>query len=181
MKKLLLPLLLLISVSAYSQTPSLPLLNGKIIYTEVIPIEGKNQGELHILAREWFAKSYNSANNVIQMDDKESGKIIGKPLMGVYHKGFGQDHPSGDIHYTISINTKDGRYKYEVTEFYHTGNGVGVPAMGACENLINPKKKRFVKTFDYYLLQMDTNVNSLIASLKTAMASETTTTTNEDW
>ena len=168
-------------MSAYAQSPELPLENGKIIYTEVVEVESKSKDDLYTSAREWFAKSYNSANNVIQMDDKESGKIVGKALMPVYHKAFGSDYDSGNIHYTISIYLKDGRYKYEVSDFYHTGTVAGVPDYGNCEKMINTEKKAYRKAFNYYLLQMDDNSKAMVHGLKESMLTKATSTGDEDW
>jgi hypothetical protein len=51
------------------------------------------------------------------MDDKESGKIIGKGtakssytiLLTVFYF---------TLHYTVSVTVKDGRYRYEIFDFY---------------------------------------------------------------
>ena len=181
MKKIILPLLLIISISAFSQAPDLPLKDGKIIYTEVVSIEGRNQDELYASAREWIAKAFNSANNVIQMEDKDNGKIVGKALNSVTHRGLGLEHPSGEIHYTISIASKDGRYKYEITDFYHTGNGTGVPDYGNCESFIEPERRIYRKAFHHYLTQLDDNTKLLIASLKQSMESDKVESVTEDW
>ena len=94
-------------------TPKLPIDNSinKITYSEVVYVDSlANKEQLFSRAREWFAKAYKSSTNVIQMEDKESGKIVGKALMKVYHKALGLTYPSGYINYTISIYLKDGRY-----------------------------------------------------------------------
>jgi CspA family cold shock protein len=105
-----------------------------------------NKNELFLRAREWFAKTYKSSMNVIQMEDKENGKIIGKALLKVFMTTFVDSQlESGFINYSISIYIKDGRYKYEITDFYHTGmfinSSVGTsPDGGPCEKLFNEKK-----------------------------------------
>lgn len=67
---------------------------------------------------------------------------------------------------------KDGKYKYEITEFYHTGESK-VESYGNCEDMIHTQKKvmgmSYQKTFDYYLLQLDTNIKQTISSLKMSM------------
>ena len=83
---------------------------GKIVYTEVVEMPGVTKDVLYSRAYEWFAKSFVSANNVIQMQDKEAGKIIGK---GCY--GFDKNK----VNFTLSIYLKDGKYKYEITDFVH--------------------------------------------------------------
>jgi hypothetical protein len=191
MKSLTVLPLLLIRLAAFSQqivTPSLPIdsTTRLITYSEVVKLDTSlKKIELFSRAREWFAKNYNSSNNVIQMEDKESGKIVGKALMRVYHKALGSDHPSSHINYTISIYLKDGRFKYEIANFYHTGDGNKMPDYGSCEEMINTKKKylgiSYQKTFTYYLLQLDANTRSLIVSLKASMNGKPIGKKKDDW
>lgn len=173
-------LLLTLTTVAQKETPDLPIdADTKLItYTAVESVDTTiGKLELYSRAREWFAKAYKSSQNVIQMDDKESGKIVGKALMQVYHKALGSNYPSGYINYTISIYFKDGRYKYEISNFYHTGQlvsgGNRIEDFGPCEEMINTKKKTwgvsYQKTFNYYLSQLDTNIKLLILDLKESM------------
>ena len=190
MMKLLLPFLLLFTLSALAQderpAPPIDDATGKIIYTEVVALDSaRTSADLYSSAREWFAKAYKSSNNVLQMDDREGGRIVGKALMQVYHRALGRDFPSGYINYTISVYVKDGRYKYEVTDFHHTGqllsSGGSIPDMGPCEDFLYPKKKRAKKTYDYYLEQMDLNTRALILSLRESMNTQTASLESEDW
>lgn len=190
MKKLLLPLLFICSLS-YGQKTSLILpidsITNKITYSEVIKVDSVNKQELFSRAREWFAKAYKNSSKVIQMEDKESGKIVGKALMQVYHKALGMSFESGYINYTISIYIKDGRYKYEFVDFYHTGqlvSGGRIPDYGICENMINTKDKTigmsYQKTYNYYLFQMNNNINALVEDLKLSMLSKSKN-NNDNW
>ena len=195
MKSLLTVLVVsLLSVVTFAQkeTPNLPIdsTTKMITYTEVVHVDTSiNKLESYSRAREWFAKQYKSSTNVIQMDDKESGKIVGKALMQVYHRALGSNHPSGYINYTISIYLKDGRYKYEITNFYHTGQYVGdgnrIDDYGPCEDMIHTKKKimgmSYQKTFNYYLLQLDDNIKLLIVSLKNSMNTKAIDNDKKDW
>lgn len=179
------------NVSAQKDTPDLPIdsASGKITYTDVVYVDDNaNKSELYSRAREWFAKTYNSSNNVIQMEDKESGKIVGKALLQVYNKAWGMKGEAGYINYTISIYMKDSRYKYEITNFHHTGqysNGTTIPDYGVCENMINTTDKQlgvsYQKQYNGYLNTMNDNINALIADLKNAMSINTTSITNDDW
>jgi hypothetical protein len=125
------------------ETPILPIdsATSKITYSEVVFVDSlTNKNELFLRAREWFAKTYKSSMNVIQMEDKENGKIVGKASMQVYHKLGGSNYPSGYINYTIFVYIKDGRYKYEITDFHHTGQYVSegtISDYGVCEKMIN--------------------------------------------
>ena len=204
MKKLLLVLALSIfSLISYSQeednqiteskpidTLKLPIdsITKLITYTEVIKVDSStNKSELYSRAREWFAKAYNSSVNVIQMDDKESGKIVGKSLVKVYAKALGITTHQGYINYTITIYLKDGRYKYEISNFYHTGmmtsSGQRIEDYGFCEEMIHTKKKSwgfsYQKSFNGFLTQLEIQMKSLIDDLKTSMAK--TNNKKNDW
>lgn len=100
---------------SYSQEP--------ISYTEVVNVDSTlSANELYSRARSWFAETYRSAQDVIQMDDKENAKIIGKSN---FKYDRINDKASGWVSYTITIEARNGRYKYTITNFIHessTGN-----------------------------------------------------------
>lgn len=164
-------------LSVQAQTPNIPIVNDRICYTEVVAVDSVlTKSDLYTRVRQWFAKNYKSANSVIQMDDKDAGVIVGKALMQVYHKGLGLIFESGYINYTVSVYVKDGRYKYEITDFYHTGQRItkgSIPDYGACEDMINTTRKEmgfsYQKTFDFYLKQMQDKILLLVADLNNIM------------
>lgn len=170
-----------IATFAQKETPNLPVdsTTNKITYSEVVTVDSSNnKQELYSRAREWFAKVYNSAQNVIQMDDKESGKIVGKALMTVYFKWLGASREGGYINYTLSVQLKNGRYKYEITDFYHTG-GVDYPDYGSCESMMKSKHQK--KVFNGFLIQLDNNIKALVLNLKESMAIQTTAGKKDNW
>lgn len=174
-----------------STTPSLPIdsITGRITYTAIVSVDSvSSKQQMYLRAREWFAKTYRSSKDVIQMEDSVSGKIIGKALMQVYNKGLGMLHNSGYINYTISVFVKNGRYKYEVTNFYHTGqyiSGGNIPDYGSCDNMINTTDKMMgmsmQKTYNFYLSQLDDNIKLLLEDLKVFMEQPQTNIQSEDW
>jgi len=91
MKKIVLILLILIKVSSFSQ-----------VVSEVVKVDSTiNKVNLYSNALSFFATEFKSANDVIQMKDAETGKVIGK---GIVDKR----------EITITISCKDGKYKYEI-------------------------------------------------------------------
>jgi hypothetical protein len=72
--------------------------------SEVVSVDSSFTKEiLYSNALSFFANTFNSANNVIQMKDPETGKIIGRGLLGKDKR---------DV--TITISCKDTKYKYEI-------------------------------------------------------------------
>jgi hypothetical protein len=110
--KLLILLTLLIHSISYSQNR-----------TEVISDSSFRKDNLYSNALSFFAMQFKSANNVIQMKDPETGKVIGKGK-------------AGDRNLTITISCKDGKYKYEIEiedlqrEVNLSINYLGTKAMG---------------------------------------------------
>jgi hypothetical protein len=160
--------------TAFAQLPVDPATH-LITFTGVIQANG-TQAELYSRAREWFAKTYNSATDVIKMDDKD--KIVGKANMIAYYKNY----HFGNIFYQVSVYLKDGKFKYEITDFYHKGEFVNTgysytqtPDLGHCEDLMNSSKKRDQKIFEAFSKQINDEIEPLISSLKEAMNNQVAT------
>ena len=60
----------------------LPLKDGKVTYTDVIQLQGVSKDEMYKRAKHWFVDTFNSGKDVIQLDDKKNGEVIGK---GCFH------------------------------------------------------------------------------------------------
>jgi len=101
----------------------LPMLAMAQDYSEVVQVSNKQASELYSSAREWFAKNFKSANHVLQMDDPELGKLIGKGVIPInynYMTGGGiASIPvvfTFNADFTMTVQVKDGRYKYEIND-----------------------------------------------------------------
>lgn len=154
-------------------------LTGKIRYSDVINVENASSNELYLRAKAWFAHSFNSAQNVIQFDDKESGKIIGKGLFSVRTVTLGS-HDAGNIKFTIEIQVKDGKYKYIITDIWHEPGSSSIVSPG---DLTLEKPGGGIMTMGMQnwkgiKSQTDNKINNLIDSLKIAMSKKDD---NGDW
>lgn len=92
-----------------------------LIYEDVVNVkDSASSEELYLRAKKWFAVTYNDAQKVIQLDDRESGVIMGKALIQFNPTVFsGSGLTKGTIDYTIKIEFRDGRYRYTITDFIH--------------------------------------------------------------
>lgn len=106
---------LFLTIPLYPQVLPISTSTGKVTYEDVITIDGLSASQIYVRGNEWFAKTFNSANDVIQMQDKEAHKIIGKGAISVVLRRANV----GYFYYTISFYAKDGRFKYEITDIYH--------------------------------------------------------------
>ncbi|GAB4199695.1 MAG: DUF4468 domain-containing protein [Bacteroidia bacterium] len=160
-----------------------------LAYTEVVQVDSVSKNELYNRAKVWFATTYNSVNDVLQIDNKEEGMLIGKAIMKYEPNVFtGSEQTKGNIKYTIKIFVKDGRYKYEITDFIHDpyGNQYGKSSMGLIttdKECPNPKpmaKGWSNKVWNDIKSQIEDNVTSLINSLKQGM-SKRPESKKDDW
>src|SRR5450830_1164209 len=95
----------------------LPLKDGKVTYTDIIQLQGVSKNEIYNRAKHWFIDTFNSGKDVIQLDDKETGEVIGKGCFkAVWMINF-YSSQSVNVWKTIKIQIKDGRYRYEITDF----------------------------------------------------------------
>jgi len=78
---------------------------------------------LYVKAHEWMAKTFVSSKEVIQMNDKEAGKIIGKGTITTHttYDGLGIRRGNDITYYTIQIDVKDGKFRCKLTDFIHEG------------------------------------------------------------
>lgn len=82
-------------------------------FTEVVDVDTTlTKHALFNNAIEWLTITYKSANDVIQMKDDESGKIIAKGNLNTVPLVLGRPYP-GHTTITITISCKNGKYKYE--------------------------------------------------------------------
>lgn len=158
MKKLFIAFMLLFSLSAYSKE-----------YTEVVTVEGKNSDQLYSSAREWFAETFKSAKDVLQMDDPVAGKLIGKG-MGDINVKAGMVPVTLDYEFQVKIFVKDGRYKYTIDNIATVSDGVktNYEEFEQAKEKFKNKKKR-VAYFNSILNGIDSDMKKLIASLNSKM------------
>ena len=62
----------------------------------------------HLLAKEWVAKSFGDYKSVLQFEDDKNHKII--------VKGFSEMSDDSKLSHTITIDSKDERYRVQITD-----------------------------------------------------------------
>ena len=162
MKNFILATFLFSSISSFSQdslSGILPLENGKVTYTGVVQVDSFTINQLYFLAQKWFVKTYKSANDVVQLADKEYAQLIGK---GNFKIDYFTKEPY--INQTVSIFVKDGRYKYIISDFYYSDNDGKKFAIEDFPKSWIGKKKLFEK--------VDAETKLLIASLYVFMKTQ---------
>lgn len=91
-----------------------------LTYSEVVEVsDSTTRGELFLRGREWFAETFKSSKEVLQINDKESGELVGKGIFNITYivNYWGLHDQKADVDFTLSLWVKDGRYKYEMSNF----------------------------------------------------------------
>lgn len=132
-------ILLFSPLLSLSQSLDIDKESGKYTKQEVIEIENKLKDDLFNKTIEWIILNYNSADDVIQLKDKELGKIIvkGNFSSNMYMK-------KGWINHTLIFEFKDNKFRYKYTDFSYYSTGSGEMPF---ESSIMSKKK-LLKTTD---------------------------------
>ncbi|WP_051359804.1 DUF4468 domain-containing protein [Adhaeribacter aquaticus] len=178
----LLAFLILLPLGLKAQTlPPMPIdsTTGLINFTEVVQVPDVTSKELYTRGREWFATAFRSADAVLEMEDKDSGKLIGKAYQDIVIKVLMPVRMK--LWYTVKIQVKDGRYKYDITNLEHQGyydpslkvmslneQTARSPLEYMYKNAASKKKVNSVMR-SYYENDMAA-INGLISSIKAAMS-----------
>lgn len=170
MKKILLStLIIIIGVTSNAQNIDERPPIEKHSYTFIIIDsihEGKDQ--LYIKAKSWLAKVFVSAKSVIQMDDKEAGKIIGKGMIS-YDDGAEYYTTHFAISYTLTINVKDNKYRLILSDFINGGYTEGLGKIGGCGLMLDDEKFLALPYSNGVLDKVNSQMQPLAESFKRSM------------
>ena len=118
MKILLTLLIIFMPIIAYSQKENkFPLNNdGSIELREVVDCE-LSKNELYSNALKWASKTFMDYKDLVQLQDSVNGKFV---INGTYRaRGTGRMKLiSSRAYFTVSIECKEGRYRYTIYNFY---------------------------------------------------------------
>lgn len=183
---------LLLTFSAVAQkaaapTPStmteFPVKEGQLYYEGVVDVPATSkQADLYRTGRTWFVDTYVDAKEVLQLDDKADGKMMGK---GRYKYSFinGINLSQVLMRFTLALDVKDGKYRYRMYNF--EGDNVNTSMLGGT-NATQLRVLDYNQCYTDYkadkrakynlkvLQGMDTQVRYIVASLQKAMQESST-------
>ena len=90
--------------------------NNALTYTQVIPCPGKTAAQLYVILNYWYTATFNDANSVIKLNDKDLGCIIGEGYLNdlAGHLG-GANAYDVSIHPIIKTDIKDEKIRVTYT------------------------------------------------------------------
>ncbi len=124
-------------------------------YEKVFQVDNAiTNDELFNRARSWFVDTYKDASKVLQVEDKESGELVGAAIL-THSYGVLLTPMKMTIDYRISVRIKEGRYKVRVYNLYNSKvkegkmivDGIGEITESHKNNKIylNPEKYEYMK------------------------------------
>lgn len=151
MKFIIISSVFLFSFHAYGQVPTK---DGKGFYEVVDSSVTGSKQELQVKAKMWMANAFKDAKEVIQLDDKEAGEVIGKGnvLIG---------YMSQRCKFTIKISTRDNKYRCQIYDMAIMGSG-SYNAMPMEYYLNHPKgmgSRAILKNTDEQMQKILTQIN----------------------
>lgn len=187
MRKLILAIWLVLSLfTAHAQKEPLPTpvtvpvdsITRLIAYEGVVEVAGVNANVLYKRINDWFHSFYKNPTEVIRENDSVKFSMVGKPRFRLSNPPDkdGLKTEGGVVQYTITVTARNGRFKYELTEFnwkqlsyYPT------------EKWRDTKATSYMPVYNEYLRQLDANSIETINSLKNAVTKEKPVKNKDEW
>jgi hypothetical protein len=82
-------------------------------FEKIIDIPNLSKSEIYIKANAWFVETFNSAESVIEFQDKEAGKIMGK-----YTYKYDEGVCTYMVRQTISIDIRENKIRFIINDPY---------------------------------------------------------------
>ena len=138
-----------------------------ISFEKVLEVPEVKKNEIFDRAMNWISAYYKNPTDVIRERNPDAGKILCKARFKIFNEpnkdGIATD--AGVIQYTLTLQFKDGKYKYEITEF----NWKQL-SYYPIERWLNTSSPSYNKAYEYYLLQVNDYSFKTIADLEKNMA-----------
>jgi hypothetical protein len=134
---------------------------GRIEYTEVIAIDSSSADDLYKRAKLFISNNFKNPGEVIGVDDFNNKIIV---INGTFTT------EPGHIKFKATLQFKDGRYKYSVTDLTHKFINAGGYNLsgGALENS-KPDHPLSLEIFDKVKAYTVVDVKQFISTLKNSM------------
>jgi hypothetical protein len=133
-----------------------------ITYEKVVEVKGVSEEELYKRINDWFHTFYKNPSEAIRENDSVNHTIVGKPRFRLSNTAEkdGMKTEAGLVQYTITVSSRNGRFKYEITAF-----NVKQASYFPCEKWLDTKAISYMPAYNDYLQQLDKYAHELTASL----------------
>lgn len=150
---------------------------GKVTYTGVIMRDSLSAEQLYLYTRRWVVNQYKSGKDVTQMEDAANKEVIARGWFPATWMVTFYAPSEVQVWHTISIQCKDGRFKYEMTDFsikWFVGHPYNTWYDRPLEEWNRGREKNVAKVYE----QIQLTVGDMLRALKNAIDEGRT---EEDW
>ena len=103
---------------------------------KIIELPNNSKDQIYIKVNSWFVETFVSAESVIEFQDKENGKIIGK-----FVYSYAEGVYTYDVRQVVDISIKDNKIKVSISNpFYKTTSGLGEKYPNSTYRVLETKK-----------------------------------------
>lgn len=145
-----------------------------ITYSEVISTDGTADA-LYGKAYRWFSTYYKNPTQVIK--ESANHKIVARPRFKILNPPDknGIQTMGGIVVYTFSVDFKDGRYKYTISEIEWKQN-----SKYPIERWMDTSSSSYKPMYAFYLEQVDKEITTIIDKFKVSV-SQTDKKVEDNW
>ena len=86
---------------------------GKVSFYEVVRADSMKAGVLYANAKTWLL----AGNYVLVEADSAAGRLVASRALAVYDKGYVTKKLHGKVHYRLTLEVKEQKYRYQFTDF----------------------------------------------------------------
>ena len=95
--------------------------NSALQYAGVINVDSVGAIELRSRCINWFAVAFNNSDKVLRTSSED--QLIAKPVIAYIPSMLSDSEPiKGLINYTLTIQFKENKFRYTLSDFFHEGN-----------------------------------------------------------
>ena len=142
---------------------------GRVSFYAVVPADSLPAGTLYVHAKRWLGRR----GYAVAVTDSAAGRLEASHAFGVYDRGYVTKKLHGQVHYQLTLEVKDGRYRLQFHDFvfaYYQDDRTARPVpTGKTKPLEDPAAPGWQKLWEAHRLDTSTTIGSLSAELKTAM------------
>ena len=80
------------------------------LFEQIIDVPNNTKDQLYVEVNSWFVETFNSAESVIEFQDKEAGRVMGK------YSFFMDGDSNFIIRSTITVDVKDNKVRIQCTK-----------------------------------------------------------------
>lgn len=124
-----------------------------VSYSTTFSFEGLSQDTLFSKAKVWFAQQFEDPSSIIQIEDKEGGKLVGASMLAYsdprIEYGVEYNTLNGMISYSITLIITDGEVEFVVANFIHRAFPYGSKGIRNSMGLLTSAKTCNGKLYGY--------------------------------